>query len=57
MRLIALIDQAAVVERILHHLGLPTEVPEPAPARAPPCLPPLLEAYDQTDELAVDSSC
>lgn len=57
MRLIALIDQAAVVERLLHHLDLPTEVPEPAPARAPPCLPPLLDAYDQTGEPAVDSSC
>ena len=30
MRLIALIDQAAVVGGILHHLGLPTDLPEPA---------------------------
>ncbi len=36
MRLIALIDQAAVVARILRHLGLPDEIPPPAPARAPP---------------------
>lgn len=38
MRLIALIDQADVIRRILGHLGLPTDVPEPAPARAPPCV-------------------
>jgi hypothetical protein len=36
LRLVALIEQAAVVQRILRHLGLPTEVPEPRPARAPP---------------------
>ena len=36
MRLIAVIDQAAVVSRILHHLGLPDEIPHPAAARASP---------------------
>jgi hypothetical protein len=36
LRLVALIEQASVVQRILRHLGLPTEVPEPQPARAPP---------------------
>ncbi len=36
LRLVALIDQASVVQRILRHLGLATEVPEPRPARAPP---------------------
>ena len=36
LRLVALIEQAAVVRRILRHLGLPTEVPEPRPARASP---------------------
>ncbi len=36
LRLIALIDESAVTQRILRHLGLPTEVPEPRPARAPP---------------------
>jgi hypothetical protein len=25
-----------VIQRILRHLGLPTDVPEPRPARAPP---------------------
>jgi hypothetical protein len=43
MRLIALIEQADVIRRILRHLGLPTEVPEPAPARAPP------RVYDPED--------
>ncbi len=38
MRLIALIEQAEVIRRILRHLGEPTEVPAPAPARAPPLL-------------------
>lgn len=32
----ALIEQAAVVQRMLRHFGLPTEVPEARPARAPP---------------------
>ena len=36
LRLIALIEEAAVIDRILRHLGLPTELPVPRPARAPP---------------------
>ena len=36
LRLIALIDQAPVIEKILRHLGLPSEIPVPTPARAPP---------------------
>ena len=36
LRLIALIERASVIQRILQHLGLPTEVPEARPARAPP---------------------
>jgi hypothetical protein len=36
LRLIAVIGQAHVVERILRHLGLPTDRPEPRPGRAPP---------------------
>ena len=35
-RLIALIEEAAVIERILRHLHLPTEVPAPRSGRAPP---------------------
>jgi Putative transposase/Transposase zinc-binding domain len=36
LRLIALIEQRAVVTRILAHLGLPTELPVARPARPPP---------------------
>jgi uncharacterized protein YbaR (Trm112 family) len=36
LRVIALIEEAAVIDRILRHLGLPTEPPAPRPARAPP---------------------
>jgi hypothetical protein len=36
MRLIATIDDPGVVGRILRHLGLPSTIPLPAPARAPP---------------------
>ena len=36
LRLIALIDQVTVIERILRHRGVPAEAPAPRPARAPP---------------------
>ena len=36
LRLTALIEQAAVIQRILRHLELPDAVPTPSPARAPP---------------------
>ena len=36
LRLIALIEHASVIQRILRHLGRPVEMPEPRPARAPP---------------------
>jgi hypothetical protein len=36
LRLIALIEEARVIRRILGHLGLPTEVPAARPSRAPP---------------------
>jgi hypothetical protein len=36
LRLLALIEHASTVERILRHLGLPADLPEPRPARAPP---------------------
>ena len=35
-RLVALIEQPAVVRRILEPLGLPADRVAPAPARAPP---------------------
>jgi hypothetical protein len=36
MRLVATIEDPAVVRKILNHLGLSTEVPEAQPARPPP---------------------
>jgi hypothetical protein len=36
LRLIALIEDAAVIGQILRHLGLPDTIPSPRPARAPP---------------------
>ena len=36
MRLLATIEQPEVVRKILEHLGLPTESPQPRPARSPP---------------------
>jgi hypothetical protein len=36
MRVLAFITEPRVVHRILDHVGLPTEAPPVAPARAPP---------------------
>ena len=36
LHLIAMIEEASVIQRILRHLGLPTQIPDPRPARAPP---------------------
>ncbi|MBI3768002.1 MAG: ATP-dependent helicase HrpA [Deltaproteobacteria bacterium] len=36
LRLIATIDDPPIVDRILRHLGLPTELPDLFPARPPP---------------------
>jgi hypothetical protein len=38
LRLLALIEHARVVERLLRHLRLPTDRPEPRPPWAPPLL-------------------
>jgi hypothetical protein len=57
LRLIALIEERAVIERILRHLGLPMEIPAPRPARAPPSR---TETSDQTrwdDDTPVFDSC
>jgi hypothetical protein len=50
LKLIALIDQPAVIEKILSHLGLPTEGPRPFPARAPPEEPEQLDLPDDYDD-------
>jgi len=39
LRLVALIQAPAVIERILRHLGLPEGAPAPRPSRAPPLQP------------------
>ena len=39
LELIALIEDPTVIRRILSHLGMPTEVPTPRPARPPPLHP------------------
>jgi hypothetical protein len=39
LRLVATIEQPAGIEKILAHLGLPTELPSPLPARSPECFP------------------
>ena len=49
LTLIAVLDDPAVVGRVLQHLGLPTEVPAARPARAPPV--PLLDGAPATDGL------
>lgn len=47
LQLIALIEQTAVITRILRHLGLPSEVPASCPPRSPPtsALPPDAAAW------------
>ena len=47
LRLIAVIDDPAVIQRILRHLGLPTGIPEARPARSPPMTEPVLGATPQ----------
>ena len=48
LRLIALIEQASVIQRILRNLGLPTKIPAPLPARSPPL--PLTARARQVDD-------
>lgn len=56
LRLIALIEQAAVIQRILGHLGLSSEVSVPRPARAPP-LPIDHDACPLANDLAGFDPC
>ncbi len=53
-RLVALIEQASVIQRILRHL--PTNVPEPRPARAPPGSLERIEEQSQ-DAHEFDAAC
>ncbi len=38
LRLVALVKEAVALRKICEHLGAPTELPKPAPARPPPQL-------------------
>ena len=38
LRLIALIDQVSIIQQILRHPGLPSEIPTPTSVRAPPLM-------------------
>ena len=50
--MIALIEDQAVIQRIMRHRGLPTDLPEARPARAPPAHLLLDSAVTQvTDEI------
>jgi hypothetical protein len=51
LRLVALIEDASVVGRILRHLGLPDTLPVPRPARAPPAT----KTVGRDDEFAFTS--
>ena len=54
LRLIALIEETSVIERILRHLHRPTEVPAPRPGRAPPRLETCV--FNQDTDIAVFNS-
>jgi hypothetical protein len=57
LRLIALIEEAAVIDRILWHLGLPSERPAPRAARAPPLPVDVPDAAGWDDDAAVFDAC
>ena len=46
LRLVATIENRAVIERILAHLGLPIDMPTPAPARSTEWLPGILSGHE-----------
>lgn len=53
MRIVAFITEAAPVQRILAHIGEPTELPPIAPARGPPGWDDALaDAVPEWDDLA-----
>ena len=53
LRLIALIEEAAVIGRIRRHLDVPTEIAAPRPARAPPLRVGVRDADGWDDDPAV----
>jgi len=57
LRLIALIEEATVIERILGHLGLPTALPAPRPARAPPLPAGVPDVAGWDDDTSVFNPC
>ena len=57
LRLIALIEDAAVIDRILRHLGVPTEIPAPRPARAPPIRAGVPDQAGWDDDTSVFTPC
>jgi hypothetical protein len=57
LRLIALIEEAAVIGRILRHLGVPTEIPAPRPARAPPLPVGVRDVDGEDDDPSVFTRC
>ena len=57
LRLIALIEQAAVIERIFRHVGVPAEIPAPRPARAPPLPAGDPDRAGRSDETSVFEPC
>ena len=56
LRLVALIEQASTVERILRRLGLPTDRPEARPARVPPQRIPPADLYWDDGVTAPDAA-
>ena len=56
LTLIALIEDLAVIERFLRHLGLPHTIPEARPARPPPMPLPLDDLATQVthDDILLD---
>jgi hypothetical protein len=50
LRLLATIEDRTVVEKILTHLGLPVDLPQPSAARTPAWLPGVRAGADHQDD-------
>ena len=50
LRLLATIEDPAVIRKILSHLGIPTGSPQPLPERSPPRSESFLEFFDFQDD-------